>query len=149
MDPKEELLVSNLYRRITAYKFHECDVLALLSLLRPHSTKKSPVHEFSDFVAHREKDRGALKTYIDNAIKLCDAMVNKTAMRLEVGAVHSADSFRDSLNETLAKFKLPPLALHVTNDILACVMSLLQDVRVFDGNKVEIGRFLLGRRQKD
>ena len=51
MDTKEELLVGDLYRRIKAYEFDECDVLAFLILLRPHSAVNSPVRELSDFVS--------------------------------------------------------------------------------------------------
>ena len=148
MDTKEELLVGDLYRRIKAYEFHECDVLAFLILLRPHSAANSPVRELSDFVAHREKDRGALKTYVHHVLTYCNAVVAKRAAQVQIGAVHSAAAFRDSLNATLAKFKLTPLDSDVTNDLLACVMSLLQDVRLFH-NGVEIGRLGLGRLKKE
>jgi hypothetical protein len=59
MDSKEKFLVDEPCRRITQQTFHERDVLAPLILLREHSTAESPVREFADFIAHREKDRGA------------------------------------------------------------------------------------------
>jgi hypothetical protein len=148
VDAKEEVLVGDLYRRVKAYKFHERDVLAFLILLRLHSAANSPMRELSDFVAHREKDRGALKTYVHHVLTYCDAVVAKRAAQVQIGAVHSAVAFRDSLNATLAKFKLTPLNSDVTNDLLACVMSLLQDVRLFH-NGVEIGRLVLGRLKKE
>jgi len=106
------------------------------------------MRELSDFVAHREKDRGALKTYVHHVLTYCDAVVAKRAAQVQIGAVHSAVAFRDSLNATLAKFKLTPLNSDVTNDLLVCVMSLLQDVRLFH-NGVEIGRLVLGRLKKE
>ena len=70
MDAKEKVLVADLYKRIATRTFHERDVLALLILLREHAPKGSPVGELSDFVAHREKDRGSLKTYV-HRIGIC------------------------------------------------------------------------------
>src|SRR5262245_13816243 len=61
MDAKEFRLVSELHTRISRATFHERDVLALLILMRPRTDDNSPARELSDFVAHREKDRGALQ----------------------------------------------------------------------------------------
>jgi hypothetical protein len=148
MDVKEQYLVGDLYWRVKEYKFHERDVLALLILLRPHAAVGSPIRELSDFVAHREKDRGSLKTYVHHVVAYGEALVSKTAARLNVNVVHSAEAFRESLNVTLAQFTLAPLARHVTDDVLACVMSLLQDVRLFH-KQTEIGRLCLIRFEKD
>ena len=148
MDAKEHLLVGDLYRRIRTHTFHERDVLAFLILLRPYSVAGSPVRELSDFVAHREKDRGSLKTYVHHVLTYGEAVVAKRAAQVQIGVVHSAAAFRDSLNATLAKFKLSPLNPDVTDDVLACVMSLLQEVRLFH-NGVEIGRLGLGRLKKE
>jgi hypothetical protein len=91
----------------------------------------SAVRELSDFVAHREKDRGSLKTYVRHVVTYAEALVTKNATQLKVGVVHSAAAFRESLNTTLTKFNLAPLDPDVTDDVLACVMSLLQEVRLF------------------
>lgn len=148
MDAKEQALVGNLYRRTKARTFNERDVLALLILLRPHAAAGSPVRELSDFVAHREKDRGSLKTYVHHVVAYGEALLKKTAAQLKIDVVHSARAFGDSLNLALAQFNLAPLAGDVTDDVLACVMSLLQDVRLFH-NRVEIGRLGLGRLKKE
>jgi hypothetical protein len=74
--------------------------------------------------------------------------VAKKPAQVQIGAVYSAAAFHESINATLAKFKLTPLDSDVTNDLLACVMSLLQDVRLFH-NGVEIGRLVLGRLKKE
>jgi len=144
VDTKEELLVGDLYRRIKAYKFHECDVLAFLILLRPHSVANSPVRELSDFIAHREKDRGTLKTYMHDVARY----VRKETQRVSTNRMHSATDFKYSLNATLIAFKLSPLDSNLTNDVLTCIVSLLQDVRLMhDG--IEIGRLRLGRFRKN
>jgi hypothetical protein len=77
MDAKEHLLAGDLYRRIRAHTFHERDVLAFLILLRPYSVAGSPVRELSNFVAHREKDRGSLKTYVHYVLTYGEAVVAK------------------------------------------------------------------------
>jgi hypothetical protein len=148
MDAKEQLLVGDLYRRIRTRTFHERDVLAFLILLRPHSVAGSPVRELSDFVAHREKDRGSLKTYVHHVLTYGEALVAKRAAQVQIDVVHSAAAFRDSLNATLAKFNLAPFNPDVTDDVLACVMSLLQEVRLFHKG-AEIGRLGLGRLKKE
>lgn len=148
MDAKEQVLIGDLYGRIKTHTFHERDVLAFLILLRPHSVPGSPVRELSDFVAHREKDRGSLKTYVHHVVAYGEALVTKKAAQLKIDVVHSTVAFRDSLNIALEKFKLAPLESDVTNDVLACVMSLLQDVRVFHKG-AEIGRLGLGRFKKE
>ena len=68
VDAKEKFLVDELCRRIREQKFHERDVLALLILLRGHSAAESPVRELADFIAHREKERGALKKYVQHVV---------------------------------------------------------------------------------
>ena len=148
MDAKEELLVRDLYRRVKTYKFHERDVLTLLILLRQHCGSNSPVRELSDFVAHRERDRGTLKTYMQAVPKYCEAVLANKAASVEIRAVHSNAAFGDSLNTTLAKFNLPPLSLEMTNDLLTCVLSLLQEVQLFHMG-AKIGQLALGRFRKD
>jgi hypothetical protein len=148
MDAKEHCLGADLYERIRTYDFCERDILAFLILLRPHSAG-SAVRDLSDFVAHRERDRGLLKDYVHRVLNYAEAAVdNKRAAQVQVGAVHSATEFHDSLNATLARFDLSPLDLHVTNDVLACIMSLLQEVRLIH-NGVEIGAFQVGRFKKE
>lgn len=148
MDAKEKALVGDLYGRVVDRTFHERDVLALLILLREHAAKASPVRELSDFVAHREKDRGSLKAYVHHVVAYGEALVKRTPAQLKIDVVHSGDAFCQSLNLVLQEFGLSPLARDATDDILTCVMSLLQDVRLFH-DKTEIGRLGLGRFKKE
>jgi len=148
MDAKEHSLVSELHGRINARSFHERDILALLILLRQHAPDGSAVRELSDFVAHREKDRGSLKKYVQHVVAYGEAMQTGKAARVEIDVVFSAADFADSLNTVLRKFALGALEREVTDDVLACVMSLLQDVRLFHQG-AEIGRLGLSRVQND
>lgn len=144
MDAKESHLVADLHQRITSRSFHERDILGLLILLRDHAADASPVRELGDFVAHREKDRGALKKYVQHVAAYLEAAVKRTPAQVKIEFVHSRAAFCDSLNAVFARFSLPPLPAHLGDDVLACVMSLLQDVRLFH-NRKEIGRLGLGR----
>lgn len=148
MDAKEVRLVSDLYARVSKATFHERDVLALLILLRPRAAEHSPTRELSDFIAHREKDRGALKAYVKHIVDYLDAGFTNRSATLKIDVVHTRDAFRGSLNKTLSEHKLPPLTRESADDVLACVMSLLQDVRLFD-RRTEIGRLGLVRLGKD
>jgi hypothetical protein len=148
MDAKEKILVDDLHRCVATRAFHERDILSLLILLREHAARASPVRELSDFVAHREKDRGSLKTYVHHVVKYGEALIQKTSASLKIEVVHSADDFCQSLNDVLRKFDLSSLTKDVSDDVLACIMSLLQDVRVFH-NRREIGRLGLGRFNKE
>lgn len=139
MDAKEERLIVEVHRRIKDCSFHERDILALLILLRPYAEIGSPVRELGDFVAHREKDRGALKNYIQHVVRYVEAIANRNAGQAKIEAVHSSAAFHASLNVVLSALKLDGLAIYESDSVLVCVMSLLQDVRLFH-NKDEIGR---------
>jgi hypothetical protein len=144
MDAKEKFLVDELCRRIRDQIFHERDVLALLILLRGHSAAGSPVRELADFIAHREKDRGALQKYVQRVVAYGQALANGTAGQLKIDPVFTAAAFRVSLNSVLAGLSIPVFPNERTDDVLACTMSLLQDVRLIHEKK-EIGRLGLAR----
>ena len=144
MDAKETYLVADLHQRISSCAFHERDILGLLILLREHAVDPSPVRELGDFVAHREKDRGALKKYVQHVAAYLEAAAKKTPAQVKIEFVHSSAAFRDSLNAVFGRVGFPPLSTDLSDDVLTCVMSLLQDVRLFH-NRNEIGRLGLGR----
>ena len=148
MDAKERFLVEEVCRRIAAHAFHERDVLALLILLRGHSTPESPVRELADFIAHREKDRGSLKKYVEHVFAYGEALVAGKAASLKINPVYTAAAFRDSLNSVLGSLSMAVLSTEVADDVLACTMSLLQDVRISHGNR-EIGHLVLTRQARD
>ena len=81
---------------VRSHTFDEREVLALLILLRPYSVAGAPVKELSDFVAHREKDRGSLKTYVQHVLTYCDAVVAQREGQVQIGVVHSVATFRDT-----------------------------------------------------
>ncbi|MGE3979577.1 MAG: hypothetical protein AB7F94_18630 [Nitrospira sp.] len=144
MDAKEQNLVADLHQLITNHSFYERDILALLILLREHATDGSAVRELGDFVAHREKDRGALKKYVQHMNAFVEAAVKNGPAQMKVKPVYSSAEFRDSLNTSFARFGLPQVSPDLTDDVLICIMSLLQDVRIVH-RREEIGHLLLSR----
>jgi hypothetical protein len=148
MDAKEHQLVRDLARRLRNRTFHERDVLALLIVLREHTGPRSTLRELADFVAHREKDRGALQRYVKHVFDYLEALKKGTEARLRVATVHSPQEFCDSVNAALVKFDLVPLPRDVTDDAFVCVMSLLQEVRLIH-NGSQIGGLSLGRLVND
>ena len=148
MDAKEKLLVDGLSRRIIGRTFHERDVLALLILLREHAPTGSPLRELADFIAHREKDRGSLQKYVRHVVAYGEALADGSVAHLKIDPVYTASGFRDSLNTVLDSFSIARLSTESADDVLACTMSLLQDVRVIH-EKREIGRLRLVRFDKD
>jgi len=144
MDAKEQNLIADLHKLITNHSFHERDILALLILLRDHAADRSAVRELGDFVAHREKDRGALKKYVHHVTAFVDAAIKNRPAQMKIEPVYSSAAFRDSLNTSFDRFGLPPVSPDITDDVLICIMSLLQDVRIVHKGK-EIGHLLLAR----
>ena len=144
MDAKELQLIRELIRRIEARQFHERDVLALLILLRAHAPAQSPMRELGDFVAHREKDRGALKAYVQHVVAYGEALRSNTQAELKINPIHSAQDFSASLGAVLKTVGVRPLSQGVTKDVFVCAMSLLQDVRLYH-NGTAIGGLALAR----
>jgi len=144
MDAKEQNLVADLHKLITNHSFHERDILALLILLREHAANRTAVRELGDFIAHREKDRGALKKYVHHVTAYVEAATKNKPAQVKVEPVYSSAEFRDSLNTSFAGFGLPQVSPDLTDDVLICIMSLLQDVRIFHMGR-EIGHLLLAR----
>lgn len=144
MDAKEQNLVADLHKLITNQSFHERDILALLILLREHAANQSAIRKLGDFVAHREKDRGALKKYVHHVTAFVEAAAKNRPAQVNVEPVYSSADFCDSLNTSFAGFGLPQVSPDLTDDVLICIMSLLQDVRIFHKGR-EIGHLLLAR----
>jgi hypothetical protein len=138
-DQKERWLIARARSTIASGTFTECDVLTLLILLRRHAPPKSPAREFGDFIAHREKDRGILQEYVDRAQK---------ALRGETGSavslpVFSVSEIGTSINDLLMSLDVEPFAGERVNQIVVCIITLLQTVIVRTPLGVNIGGFVV------
>jgi hypothetical protein len=147
MDDKERSLIVALYKKIAGPDFDERDVFAFLILLRPHSKMHTPVYEFANFIAHREKDRGHIRDYLhETKTKL--ANLGKVSSILVIKPVFSVAEIGDSLNEVLGKIQLGALTGKQVQVIVLCIISLLQHVRIVEKSG-EVGRLVFGITKSD
>jgi hypothetical protein len=141
MDAKEEKLIKQHYDKLTSLSFDERDVYSLLILLRPHSQKDSPVFEFSNFVAHREKDRGHIRDYLNRTKFVLDNL-GKINTVLEIRPVFTEQEIKKSFNSVFAKLGLAPVSDEVISGIVLCIISLLQSVKIVTKKNVPIGELI-------
>jgi len=129
MDDKERYMVEQIHTVLLSGSFHEQDILRLFIILRNQARKGSLVEEFGDFVAHREKDRGLLKSSMKSAMS---ALVNKTEVdfpQINTSEIHNA------LNGTFKSLGLQEIDERLANQITVCLISLLQFVKVVPDKK--------------
>jgi hypothetical protein len=149
LDDKELSLISSLRRKIKEKDFHERDILALLLLLRQYSASHSPVYELANFINHREKVQGHIKDYLYEAKKTLDDAKQKGAGRqLVFRELFTVKDVQNSFNSTFSQLDLEDLTLQDAEDVLLCIMSLLQDVRILH-NDEEIGKLTLVRTKSE
>lgn len=131
IDAKQRQLIQRFYETIQSGTFDETDVHSLLILLRETVKHGDLVRELADFIAHRNKDRGEVHHYLANiAIKLAD----KQLLTSDVHEVFTRRKIGDRLNTALYAdpLKLDPLDDTIINAVVACILSLLQNIRIVD-----------------
>lgn len=143
MDAKESQLLDFYHSRIVKNLFDEKDVYMFLILLRDHAGKKSPVYEFGNFVAHREKDRGYIHEYVRDKKHIFDRF-GKIDASIVIKPVFSHDEIRKSFNDILKSLGKQELSNEIIKDITLCIIILLQDVRLVDKKSKQIGKLAVG-----
>jgi hypothetical protein len=134
-DVKERWLIGQSHAEIASGTFTERTVLQLLILLRRHAPQGTPVLEFGDFIAHREKDRGILRRYMQRVQQALLGQRNKP-VRLPV---FSVAQIGESLNTLLSTFGLAPFDDEQVNRVAVCIITLLQGVVVEVPNGPSVG----------
>lgn len=129
MDTKERWLIEQARATLETGTFTELDVLGLLILLRRHAQSASVVREFGDFVAHREKDRGILQTYLSHiqAVLKGDAVPNYQPVKQQV---ITSNDIHTAFNELFSSLGFGPIGAELGNRLAVCIITLLQSVRV-------------------
>ena len=142
MDTKEATIIKTYYDKLTSLSFDERDVFSFLIVLRPYSQKGSPVYEFSNFVAHRDKDRGYIYDYL-LASKLFFNQIGTTLGDThELKSVFSEKEIHDSIDTVVTSLGLAPISDEVSYALQLCIVSLLQDVTISDKTGAQIGKLL-------
>lgn len=142
-DGKELSLIRRYRDRIVSAHFDENDVFALLAALRPFAAKDTPVYEFANFVAHREKDRGFIRDYLLRTKNILNDLGKVDAV-LEIKPVFARDEIAVSINDALGRAGLSGLSESQADQVIVCIMSLLQDVRIVDDKNGQVGRLIFG-----
>ena len=126
-DAKEIWLVRETLDRIVNGNFGEPDVLALLILLRRHAPRRSAVLEFADFVAHRTRDRGRTKDYLEKIRSALRGQPVSAPVRLPLFTV---EQLQQSVNQIVRKLKLSPIDVETANRLLVCIICMLQTAEI-------------------
>lgn len=134
MDQKEANLLNYYYQKFTENNFDEKDVIAFLILIRRHAKGIKSVTELADFIAHRDKDKGGIKDYLADVKYKLDNLGRIDAV-LNIKPVFTFNEIRNGINRVLLNNNHQKLKDKTINNIILCVMSLLQDVKLLERDK--------------
>ncbi|WP_043982267.1 hypothetical protein [Priestia megaterium] len=140
MDMKEKSLIVHYHNKFSQNTFDEKDVYAFLILIRNQSKGIKCINELADFIAHRDKDRGLIKEYLDLTQQKFNNF-GKEDMVIEIKEVFSFKEIKAGVNKILQEIGLEGLSNEKINDLLTCIISILQHVKITDGKgRREIGK---------
>jgi hypothetical protein len=139
MDAKEARLIVHYYEKLIDLSYDERDIYGFLILLRPYSPEGSPVHEFANFVAHRERDRGHIYAYLLQTKSFFNAIGVKLGDVHEVKEVFTEQEIAASFNSVVEAIGAPPIPGDALRGVTLCIVSLLQGVKIADRNGTEVG----------
>ncbi|PGY11872.1 hypothetical protein [Bacillus sp. AFS031507] len=136
MDRKERTLINYYYEKLLDNRLDEKDVYAFLILISNNSNGNSCLQELAGFVVSRGTKPGVITEY------LCEtrnkfANLAKTALKIE--EVFSFKEIKNGINQVLVDCQLNGLSNEQVNDIIVCVISILQHVKITENGR-EIGR---------
>lgn len=124
MDEKEKLILQHYRNKIENRLFDEYDILGFLIFIRRHISGFPCVLEFSNLIAHRERDRGIAMECI-SVIQDNDYMLEKGSNRVSGYNGISFESLSEELKRigTCLEIVLNDL---IVREICLCMFSLAQ-----------------------
>ncbi|MEB9416022.1 hypothetical protein P4J15_23490 [Bacillus cereus] len=146
MDGKEKLLLDYYFERFQNNRFDEKDVYAFLILIRRQAKGFQSINELADFIAHRDKEKGGIKKYLED-VKYKFENIGKIDAVITIKPAFSFKEIKTAINKILMNNNYEKLNDETINHILLCIISILQDVRILDKGK-EIGRLRFGITKK-
>lgn len=135
MDKKEEQLIKYYHDKFKNRTFDEKDVYAFLILIRNQSKGYQCINELSDFIAHRDKDRGYIKNYLKETKSKFENIGKKDDV-IVIEEVFSFKEIKSGVNGILKQIGFEELTNEQINDFILCIISILQQVRITHKNKV-------------
>ncbi|PGW26761.1 hypothetical protein COD95_04425 [Bacillus thuringiensis] len=146
MDKKEKLLLDYYYQRFQENCFDEKDVYAFLILIRRQAKGFQSINELADFIAHRDKDKGGIKNYLED-VKYKLSNLGRINATITIKPAFTFKEIKTAINKILMNNGYTKLSDETNNHILLCIISILQDVKILDKGK-EIGRLRFGITKK-
>ncbi|WP_160726116.1 hypothetical protein [Bacillus sp. USDA818B3_A] len=147
MDKKEQSLLHYYYEKLTGNTFDEKDLYGFLLLIRNQSKEIRSIQSLTDFVFTRDMHQGEVKQYLLDTRKKFESL-GKTKSAFRIDDVFSFKEIKNGLNKVLAAADLNALSNEQVNDFVACLISILQQVRITEDD-CEIGKlyFALSNKQ--
>lgn len=150
MDHKERQLLLTLVSRLAGSTFEEMDVLTLFMLLRSHGSLPGPTREFGHFLVHRERDRGQFHAFLQGeSQRSIGAVEDKTtdgrafvAWVMRQAPLYEQGTILADVNVAATSLGLPHLPAVAADDLVACLISLLQGARLVDKAGVLMGHMV-------
>jgi hypothetical protein len=148
MDMKEQSLLNYYYKKFIDNTFDEKDIYAFLLLIQNQSKEIRWINELAGFVVHRGQHKGYIKDYFFETRKKFESL-GKTNTAIRIEDVFSFKEIKTGINQVLEDCQLKGLANEKINDFITCLISILQQVQVFDESEREIGKlfFALSNKQ--
>ncbi|MBO0959613.1 hypothetical protein J1P26_07745 [Neobacillus sp. MM2021_6] len=138
MDTKEQSLLNYYYHKLMNNTFDEKDIYAFLLLIRHRNKEIHCINELADFVAQRELYQGYIKDHLFETRKKFSNL-GKTNSALRIEDVFSFKEMKNGINKALEDWQLTGLTNEKMNDLITCLISILQQIPIIDGDR-EIGK---------
>ena len=147
MDTKEQSLLNYYYEKLMDSTFDEKDVYAFLQLVRNRSEENRCINELADFAFLRDKHQGAVREYLFETKKKFET-IGKTKAAIRIEDVFSFRDIRNGINHVLEKYQLNALPNEKINDLITCLISILQQIPILDQDR-EVGKlfFAISKKQ--
>lgn len=133
MDKKEQQLIGYYYEKFLSRRFDEKDIYAFLSIARNSAETNKVIYALSDFVINRENSSGYVKEYLDQCKQIINGIgKEKTIKKIE--DIFSFKEIRNGFNSLFVSVGFEKLTAAIINDIILCMISLLQSVKLVSGS---------------
>ncbi|MFP5106926.1 hypothetical protein ACSU6B_09160 [Neobacillus sp. C211] len=138
MDRKERTLINYYYEKLLDNRLDEKDAYAFLILLSNKSNGNSCLQELAGFVVSRGTKPGVVTEYLcETRKKFANLAKMNTALKIE--EVFSFKEIKNGINQVLVDCELKSISNEQVNDIIVCVLSILQHVKITENGR-EIGQ---------
>lgn len=149
MDGKALALTTKTIEKMKARTFDEQDLIQFLALTRPHMENHTVIRELTDFVFQRDRNEGAAKAFLQECKEIIEQL-GKTAKPKKIEPLYSFKEIRNSVNQLMQDLGFEKVSNEVINDLLLCMISLLQGVRIYsDSGKRQIGHLSFAASSKE